>query len=152
MSRDLPPSLPLSPIPTKPPLRMLLPPRVPRISPVYLAVLLLVASSAAAAAAPRVVTADTHAACDACRTLVERFTVGWEVVIRYRFIVNRKPVQSCGRKRGPRDWLGVSVAQGAGARRKSRKQGQHSSNHVQPGHRRLSARVLQQRLPRPPLL
>jgi hypothetical protein len=35
-----------------------------------------------ACAAGRIVTAESHASCDACRTLVERFTVGWEDVIR----------------------------------------------------------------------
>lgn len=44
--------------------------------------LLLVAVLAPSAAAARVVTAEAHATCDACRTLVERFTVGWENVIR----------------------------------------------------------------------
>jgi hypothetical protein len=43
---------------------------------------LLIATAAPSANAARVVTAEAHAACDACRTLVERFTVGWENVIR----------------------------------------------------------------------
>ena len=44
--------------------------------------LLSIVLSASSAAAARVVTAEAHAACDACRTLVERFTLGWEDVIR----------------------------------------------------------------------